>query len=239
VGLVRSGPARGLVAQIVLLAALAGTVGLGKAGWLAGTAYGVATYALLTWGLHRSGADELGPADRVTLTRAVLVGGVAALTIDAFDRPVPVALLVTLTVTALALDWVDGQVARRTGTVSELGARFDMEVDAALLLVLGLYAARPVGTWVLTLGLMRYMFVAAGWVLPWMRAALPPRYWRKVVAATQGVVLVVATAGVLPRTVTVLALAVAMGMLVESFGRDVLWLWQRRVVHAAAPVGTG
>jgi len=59
------------------------------------------------------------------------------------------------------------------------------------------------------------------------------------VAATQGVVLVVATAGVLPRTVTVLARAVALGMLVESFGRDVLWLWQRRVVHAAAPVGTG
>ena len=238
-GLVRSGPARGLVAQIVLLAALAGTVGLGKAGWLAGTAYGVVTYALLTWGLRRSGADELGPADRVTLTRAALVGGVTALTVDAFDRPVPVVTLVSLTIVALALDWVDGQVARRTGTVSDLGARFDMEVDASLLLVLGLYAARPVGAWVLTLGLMRYMFMAAGWVLPWMRAALPPRYWRKVVAATQGVVLVVATAGILPRAVTVLALAVALGMLVESFGRDVLWLWQRRVVHAAAPVGTG
>lgn len=238
-GLVRSGPARGFVAQIVLLAALAGTVGLGNAGWLAGTAYGVVTYALLTWGLRRSGADELGPADRVTLTRAALVGGVTALTIDSFDRPVPVVTLVSLTIVALALDWVDGQVARRTGTVSDLGARFDMEVDASLLLVLGLYAARPVGAWVLTLGLMRYMFMAAGWVLPWMRAALPPRYWRKVVAATQGVVLVAATAGVLSRTVTVIALAVALTMLVESFGRDVLWLWQRRVVHAAAPVGTG
>ena len=45
---------------------------------------------------------------------------------------------------ALALDGVDGQVARRTGTASELGARFDMEVDAFLILVLSVAAGRVV-----------------------------------------------------------------------------------------------
>ena len=40
-----------------------------------------------------------------------------------------------------SLDAVDGQVARRTGTVSALGARFDMEVDAFLILVLSVYVA--------------------------------------------------------------------------------------------------
>ena len=37
---------------------------------------------------------------------------------------------------------VDGRVARCTGTVSRLGARFDMEVDAVLILVLAVLAWR-------------------------------------------------------------------------------------------------
>src|SRR5262249_8005214 len=78
---VRTGPVVGLVGQLVLLDVLARTVGLGAAGWLAGMAYGLVTCAALTRGLHRSGATALGPADRVTLTRATLVGGVAALTV--------------------------------------------------------------------------------------------------------------------------------------------------------------
>ena len=54
---------------------------------------------------------------------------------------------------------------------------------------------------------------------------------RKTVAALQGVVLVVAGAGVLPYGVTVAAVAAALGALVWSFGRDILWL--RR--HGARP----
>jgi phosphatidylglycerophosphate synthase len=230
---VRTGPVIGLIVQVVLLACLAGKVGLDGAGWLAGITYGTITCAALTWGLHRSGADRLGPADWVTLARATLVGGVAALTVDSFDRPVPVVLLVTLTIVALLLDGVDGQVARRTGTVSALGARFDMEVDASLILVLGAYVMRPFGGWVLTLGLMRYAFVVAIWVLPWMRGTLPPRFWRKVVAATQGVVLVTATAHVLPRSLILTALVAALILLVESFGRDVVWLWVHRPATVA------
>jgi phosphatidylglycerophosphate synthase len=122
-------------------------------------------------------------------------------------------------------------VARRTGTVSALGARFDMEVDASPLLVLSVYVSHPFGAWTLVIGLMRYAFLLATWVLPWMRGPLPPRYWRKVVAATQGIVLVFATADVLPRLVTATALAASLALLVESFGRDVMWLWQRRPVH--------
>jgi phosphatidylglycerophosphate synthase len=217
-----------------VLAALAGTVGLGGLGWLAGVACGAVTCAALTRGLRQSGASDLGPADRVTLTRATLVGGVAALTADSFERHPPVVALVVLTAVALALDAVDGQVARRTGTASALGARFDMEVDAFLLLVLSAYLTRPIGGWVLAIGAMRYAFVLATWLLPWMRATLPPRYWRKVVAAVQGVTLVSATAGLLPRPLVAAALAASLVLLVESFGRDVGWLWQRRLVQVSA-----
>jgi phosphatidylglycerophosphate synthase len=242
---VRSDPMTGLAAQAVLLAVLAATVGLGLAGWVTGLAYALITVVLIQRGLSRSGITEFGPADWVTLTRMSLVGGVAALTADAFHGTVPVGLLVSIAVVALLLDWVDGQVARRTGTASAFGARFDMEVDSFLLLVLSVYAARSAGAWVLVFGGMRYAFLAAGWVLPWMRARLPPRYWRKVVATTEGVVLVLAVADVLPRRLTLLALVAAMGLLLESFGRDVLWLWDnrpvgpRRRVHNPAEAGPG
>lgn len=222
---VRSGPLIGLGGQVVLLAVLARTVGLGAAGWLAGLAFGLVLCALLDRGLR--GAD-LGPADRVTLLRATLVGGVTALTVDSITRPAPVAVLVALAAAALSLDWVDGRVARSTGTVSAFGARFDLEVDAFLLLVLGAYVAGPVGGWVLAIGAMRYAYVAAGLTLPWLRGPLPPRHWRKVVAATQGVALVVAAAGVLPPPLVSAALAASLALLVESFGRDVGWQWQRR-----------
>ncbi len=242
---VRTGPAVGLAGQAAALVALAWTVGLGGAGWLAGLGFGLVTCAALTRGLRRAGAAALGPADRVTLARATLVGAVAALTADSFERDAPVGALVALASVALLLDAVDGAVARRTGTASALGARFDMEVDAFLLLVLSVYAAGPagpVGPWVLVIGAMRYAFVAAGRVAPWLRGRLPPRFWRKVVAATQGIVLAVAAAGVLPRTLVAAALASSLALLVESFGRDVLWLWRHRLDEAApaarAPAGT-
>lgn len=226
---VRTGPSIGLLSQVMLLVALACTVGLTLTGWLLGIACGVGTNVALTRGLDRFAAATLGPADRVTLFRATLVGAVAALMADAFVRPAVVPALVTLSVVALVLDAVDGWVARRTGTASPLGARFDGEVDAFLILVLSVYMSRSIGPWVLAIGAARYLFLAAGWLLPWMRAPLPPRYWRKSVAAIQGIALTVAAADVLPQRGTEAVLVVALGLLTESFGRDVWWLRQQSV----------
>jgi phosphatidylglycerophosphate synthase len=170
----------------------------------------------------------LGPADWVTLVRGAFAAGVAALVAHSFAGPVPVALLVSLASVALVLDAVDGWVARRTGTMSVLGEHLDAEVDSFLILVLSVYVARWAGAWVLAIGAARYAFLAAGFALPWLRAPLPPRYWRKVVCATQGIVLTVAAAQVLPAALMEAALAVALVLLAESFGRDVWWLWSRR-----------
>jgi phosphatidylglycerophosphate synthase/hypothetical membrane protein len=232
---VRTGPVSGLVGQVLLLTALAATVGLGRAGWVAGLASAVLVDATLAHGLIRNPTERLGPAGWVTLARATLALGVAALAADSFVRPVPVALLVGLAAVALALDYVDGEVARRTGTESELGGRLDGEVDAFLILALSVYVAPIAGAWVLAIGAARYVFLAAGWALPWMRARLPRRDWRKTVAATQGIVLAVAAAAVLPLVLVQAALVIALLMLAESFGRDVLWLWRRRRSGAATP----
>jgi phosphatidylglycerophosphate synthase len=237
---VHTGPLMGLMAQLVLLVALAWTVGLSGPGWVVGIACGVITSALLVRGLASHGADRLGPADWVTWTRATLAGGVAALTADSFGGPISVATLVGLAMVALALDGVDGWVARRTDTESALGARLDMEVDAFLMLVLSVYVARSLGGWVLAIGAARYAFGFAGWLLPWMRVTLPPRYWRKVVAATQGVALTFAAADVVPHPVTDAVLVASLALLAESFGRDVWWLWRRRRVEPEGrPQGDG
>jgi phosphatidylglycerophosphate synthase len=135
---------------------------------------------------------------------------------------------VTLAAVALALDLVDGWIARRTGTASALGARFDGEVDAFLILALSVYVATIYGAWVLAIGAARYLFLLGEWLLPWMRAPLPPRRWRKIVAAMQGVVLTVAAAEVLPRTPTQALLGVAFAALTASMGQCVWWLWRRR-----------
>lgn len=227
-----AGPVVGLIAQLLLLAALAWTVGLGWAGWVVGVACGVVIDVALGRGVLRYHCDRLGPATWVTLGRATLAVGVAALTADSFSRTGSVTVLVTLASVALALDWLDGWIARRTGSASALGARLDGEVDAFLILVLSVYAARSVGAWVLAIGAARYVFFAAGWLLPWMRAPLPARYWRKVVTATQGIVLTIAAADILPPALTQVAVVAALAMLAESFGRDGWWLWTHR--HATA-----
>jgi phosphatidylglycerophosphate synthase len=232
---VLAGPVIGLIAQALLLAALAATVGLGAAGWAVGGVCAVLGDAALARGIVLYRARRLSPADWVTLTRASLAVGVAALAADSFERPEPVATLFALSAIALSLDALDGWLVRRTGIASTVGAHFDGEVDAFLIAVLSVYVARADGWWVLAIGAARYAFLAAGWLLPWMRDALPPRHWRKTVAATQGIVLAIAAADFLPRDLIVVALVGALALLTESFGRDVWWLWSHRHAQRAQP----
>jgi phosphatidylglycerophosphate synthase len=226
VRVVRPETVYGTLATPALLTTLSVTAGLGVAGWIVGLAAGWGTTALLAVVRARGPHRAMHPADWVTLSRALLAAGVAGLVADSFDRSVSVAALVALASVALALDAVDGQVARRTGTATALGARFDGEVDAFLILLLSIEVSRHYGGWVLVIGAARYALLVAGWVLPWLAAPLPPRYWGKVVAAVQGIVLTVAASGLLPRLVGMIAVGVALVLLLESFGRAIVWLYR-------------
>jgi phosphatidylglycerophosphate synthase len=219
----------GLAAQVGLLAALSSAAGFGGAGAAVGLACAAVTGAALARGLAASDGRGLGPADHVTLTRATLACGVAAMTVNSFSQPTRVTALVGIASVALLLDAVDGWVARRTGTTSPLGARFDMEVDAFLVLVLSVYVARVTGWWVLAIGVARYALLAASSMAPWLRGTLPARRWRKVVAAIQGIVLTLAASQLLPGTVNRLALVGALGLLATSFGTEVAERWRDRL----------
>jgi phosphatidylglycerophosphate synthase len=210
----------GAVGLVVLV-----TIGhLSPLGVIAGVAYLAVSNALLARGLRRSHAAHLGPANLATLARSTLVGLVTALVATSLTQAVSPLLLVALAGPALALDAVDGWLARRTGSATELGARFDMEVDAYLLLVLSIAVAPQVGWWAITIGALRYLFVAAGWLWPWMTATLPPRYWRKVVTAATGIGLIAAASQLLPVWTATAMVGAALLLLLESFGRDVIWL---------------
>jgi phosphatidylglycerophosphate synthase len=219
----------GVLATAALLGLLSATAGLGVAGWIAGLVSGSAAAALIAVARLRSDQPSIHPADWVTLTRAVLVAGVGGLVADSFSRPVSITALVALSAVALVLDAVDGQVARRTGTSTPLGGRIDGEVDAFLILLLSITVSRDYGDWVLAIGAARYALLLAGWLIPWLAAPLPPRYWRRVVAAVQGIVLAVAASGLPDRLPGMMAVAAALLLLVESFGHDVVWLYRTGV----------
>ncbi len=171
--------------------------------------------------MERVQLGRVGAANAVTALRGVLAVAVAVLAVA--DRAPGVVVVATV---ALVLDAVDGRVARRTGTVTAFGARFDLEVDAFLILVLSAYVAWTTAWWALAIGLGRYGFVAAKAVLPRLRGSAPPRYWCKVVAAVQGVVLTGVVADVVPRPVELGVLAIALALLAESFGREARQLWK-------------
>ncbi|MCG6657533.1 CDP-alcohol phosphatidyltransferase family protein [Halomonas campisalis] len=172
----------------------------------------------------------LGWANRLTLLRGVVVALLAGALVDPAllaRHPWPLAGLALL---ALLLDGADGWVARRTGSASAFGARFDMELDAFFILVLclALLSLGKVGPWVLGIGLMRYGFVLAGHRHAWLRAPLPESRRRKAVCVWQVVALMLGLLPPLGAQVAGWLAATALVGLAGSFAVDVRWLWRNR-----------
>ena len=115
------------------------------------------SFALLVWSCRTAwtGPGRFGAANVLTASRLV---GIAALPWAAAWNSLGVAALALLLV---ALDGVDGWLARRLGLESEFGEYFDKEADAFLTLVLCLllYAEGRLGAWIVVPGLLRYGFV--------------------------------------------------------------------------------
>jgi phosphatidylglycerophosphate synthase len=170
--------------------------------------------------------DSFGAANQVTLIRGGLVALLAGLIGETADMDL--AGLVTALATGIAvLDGVDGWLARRMSLTSTFGARFDMETDALLIMVLAVLAWQfgKAGVWVLGSGLLRYAFLTAGRMVPALRQPLPPSRRRKVLAVVQMVALIVTVAPFVPVAVSVPLAAVAFGALTVSFLVDVVWLF--------------
>ena len=215
---------------------LVGTAGTGlvAGSWIeAGAAYPLRAMAVFAVGMAvviRVAGEQhpylrFGPANYVTTTRAVLMALVAGLIGD----PATPALLwfaTGLTALVAALDGLDGWLARRTRMASAFGARFDMETDAALILVLSVlvWQHEKAGAWVLLCGLMRYGFVATGWLLPWLARPLRSTRRGKSVAVGQLLGLSVALVPIVQAPLSVTVAAITLAALAWSFAIDVIWL---------------
>ncbi|MGM0767407.1 MAG: CDP-alcohol phosphatidyltransferase family protein [Pseudomonadota bacterium] len=174
---------------------------------------------------------DFGWANRATLLRGSLVITLISLAPFVSQLGNGLWLYGALCLLALILDGVDGTIARKTRTQTAFGARFDMELDALFILGLcgAVLALGKTGPWVLALGLMRYGFVIAALILPFLNQPLPESFRRKTVCVWQVATLMVA---VLPITSPVFAswtLAAALVLLIHSFVTDVRWLYHRRI----------
>lgn len=175
------------------------------------------------WRAHACG---LGWANRVTLARGVLIvllTGTLVLPGFIDDHPL---VIFSLALVALMLDGVDGMVARHTGSGSRFGARFDMELDAFFILVLCLMLMLQdkAGYWVIIIGAMRYLFIVASWVWPWLSADLPVSYRRKAVCVWQVSTLMVCLMPWIMPPWSSLLLMLALALLALSFGIDIVRL---------------
>ncbi|MCF6368018.1 CDP-alcohol phosphatidyltransferase family protein [Rhizobium halophilum] len=196
----------------------------------------LALMRLSTYPHRRFGAANLVTSVRGALT--AMVGGM----MFAFEGhqywPDPHLDWTIIGIAAISflLDGVDGYLARRSGTSSRFGARFDMEIDALMILFLAAGAALlgKAGAWVLLIGLLRYFFLAAQLTSTRLTGDLPESMRRKAICVTQGVALCVALAPVVPPIAASSILLLALLALLHSFFVDTAYLWNmsRDTSHA-------
>ena len=126
----------------------------------------------------------------------------------------------------LASDGLDGYLARRFNTVSEFGAYLDMETDAFYVLTMSylIYSLDLLGIWVLTLGLIRYVYYLL------IRFLKPPeqKERRSFIAQFIAVFMMgsLISCFVLPPDSYQPIVILASVLLAYSFGRDFLFIFR-------------
>jgi phosphatidylglycerophosphate synthase len=225
----------------LLLGALAGVLGhVGELGpWfqIKALAAFAAAFALVLAGLAAHAPNtRFGAANRVTLGRLALITLLAALIAEPIDDAVAWGCIMVATGAAL-LDALDGPLARHGGLASDFGARFDMETDALLVLVLSLLVVHfgKAGAWIVAAGLMRYVFVMAARPWPWLARALPPSGRRKTVCVVQITSLIVCLGPIIALPWSRALAAASLALLAASFAIDIAWLLRHRDVPPETP----
>ena len=174
--------------------------------------------------------QRFGSANQMTMIRGMLVALIASL-VGEPETPRIAAVGAGTAVVLTALDGVDGWLARRSRMASTFGARFDTETDAVFVLVMSglVWQHGKAGAWVLIGGMLRYAFVAAGWVLPWMARPLRATNRGKTVNVFHLVGLSVALAPFVPTPFSGVVVAATLAALSWSFAVDVGRLRRREL----------
>ncbi len=185
-------------------------------------AVGLLSFLCLIWFCRASWTPRtsFGWANGITALRLALV------LFTAYGlRMAPGRALAALVLGILLLDGVDGWLARRTGSASTFGAHFDMETDALLILVITqeLWQRGTLGIWILTSGLLRYVYVLCQAVLPKRSLSMPPSRFGR--AAFSTLTIGLALAFFFPNVFGAIAACAGTLMVGISFARSFYWTW--------------
>ncbi len=191
----------------------------------ASTVYALFAAVLLGLASRAGVLKRFGAANMITCFRAALSAILAGAIANA-DTLAESWWLASLAAIALALDGLDGYVARRQKFTSKFGAFFDQEVDAAFILVLTLLllASGKIGIWIVAIGLMRYILLCVGVIWPILATPLPKSRIRSSVCGLLVAALVICLLPVIESNMATLIGGAALIALTLSFGKDVIWL---------------
>jgi len=223
------------ILSCIFAAALAGYIllaphlAIGRNAVASATVLLLLIFTAVILGLRHHAFPRFGHANTVTAVRAAFVSRIAAAVVfpgvQTGGEATPWVFF-ALVLGALALDGVDGFVARHYEYQSDLGARFDMEIDALLILCLSAstFQQGKAGSWVLLIGLMRYGFVLAQYAAPRLKSPLPVSLRRKLVCVAQVAILCTILLPCIGSAVSTWLAGIALALLSYSFAIDCLHL---------------
>jgi CDP-diacylglycerol--glycerol-3-phosphate 3-phosphatidyltransferase len=181
---------------------------------------------------------SLGAGNALTLLRGLCMALIGGFLFGPWPPGALAWIIVGLYTLASVADYFDGYLARRTGHVTELGGRLDMEFDGlgTIIVILLAISFGQLPWWYLIIGLARYLFVLGLW---WRRRRglpihqLTPSVHRRLFAGFQMGFLSVVLWPIVPAAMTTIAgtlFATATG---AGFLRD--WLVVSGRVDPAQP----
>lgn len=178
-------------------------------------------------------------ANLVTMLRLLLVPLFFSALISRSAHSDLIAVL--LYALAASTDWVDGQIARRTNTVTQVGKLLDPLVDRLLLAsgVIGLYLIGRLPFWMPAVLVARDLYLLCGsYVLERRRLLLPVIYLGKVTTAVllAGFTLLIA-GGLYEALLDVGTLLVYVGIALSLATAVVYTVQALRILRAAGPAG--
>lgn len=220
----------GTAAVVVLSLLIARACGLDGAPAARAAALFLGSMTLAWTHASRHALLQFGAANQITTARLALTCVVGAMIGAHGTEPERMGWLAVLVIlVAAALDGLDGYVARQTGTASAFGARFDMETDSLLVLILSLlvWQGGKAGGWIVLAGLMRYLFIGAASLWHWVGRELFPSVRRKAICVVQVVGLAAVLTPIAQPPASVALAAILLATLAYSFLADLVWLWQR------------
>lgn len=240
--------------RVLALATLLAWLGTWSLGWrfLHGKSAAVLSGVLLLWWLLRirqrlpeNRSSPEGPvlsflplATWVTWLRGTLVLLAAGWVLVPPSRA-PQEWLAAVLAGAMALDFGDGYLARKTGQTTVMGAALDVDLDGlAVLVAVGLgWRWGRLPPWYWAVGLARYLFLG---VEAWQRhrgrtAPLPPSPTRRALAGLQMAFLAAALMPVFSPTAARMA-AIFFGLpFLLHFTADILWVMGWRPTFSRPP----